>query len=915
MSKAYSSADSRCSTRRLDEVHATSTIPPVAVATRWPLVGRRDELDAFAAAFGDRGCEGFCIYGAPGVGKTRLAEECAARAEATGRRVLRVSSERALEPVPLGAVAHLLPVGSLAELGQGDVKDAVVRARLLHAALGLLAENTGAAGVPVLVLDDAHRLDPSSLAVVDHLLAVGAVFCVVTVVTGELTPETVTRWWRDERLVRLDLADLDPVGVDTLLHVVLEGPLESGASAELWEASRGNVLALRELVLGAQARRSLVYHDGAWRLVGPIGTSTRLRELVETRIGALDERARTAVELLALCQPLGLGQLEASFGLATLEALEHDGLISLHTDGRRQSVRLAHPLHSEVLRGALPALQSRSILLAQADAVDSWGARRREDPMRIACWRLAATGRADPELLLRAARLARFTGDHRQAAHLARASLAGQLSGAAGLVLGESLYDLASFEEAEQVLADAIERAHGDDELVRIATVRRRNLFWGCRRDAEAIAVGRAVSPRVVSAAGRGELLTGEAEVLAFSGRSADAMTLLEQIDTSVPRVNVLAAIPRAASFATLGRTAEAVAISQRGYHDHLALGDELAIAPAGTHVVNQTWALVEAGRLAEAEELGRVWLDRAARERRPLGVTWFSVHLARCALTQGRAATARDLAERACAAAEAGGYEGLKPISRALLAVAQGLLGHAAASAACAEQVVAGGRGFGFFEPELALGRAWAMVAAGEMPAARALLTAAAAAAEDASHIPTAAWLLHDALRVGAGRAAAARLNVLAGVSDSVLVAARAEHASALVDDDAERLAGSGDRFEAIGAILLAAEATAAAADSWRRQQDQRRATALYLRSLELAEQCEGATTPGLIRVGTVVPLTAREREVAMLAATGHSSRVIAERLYLSARTVDNHLSRIYEKLGVSGRAELAVALQRDRR
>jgi DNA-binding CsgD family transcriptional regulator len=64
------------------------------------------------------------------------------------------------------------------------------------------------------------------------------------------------------------------------------------------------------------------------------------------------------------------------------------------------------------------------------------------------------------------------------------------------------------------------------------------------------------------------------------------------------------------------------------------------------------------------------------------------------------------------------------------------------------------------------------------------------------------------------------------------------------------------------------------------------------------------------LTRSRTVVPLTNREREIAQLAAAGHPSRVIAERLYLSARTVDNHLSRIYDKLGVSGRVELASAL-----
>ena len=59
-------------------------------------------------------------------------------------------------------------------------------------------------------------------------------------------------------------------------------------------------------------------------------------------------------------------------------------------------------------------------------------------------------------------------------------------------------------------------------------------------------------------------------------------------------------------------------------------------------------------------------------------------------------------------------------------------------------------------------------------------------------------------------------------------------------------------------------------------------------------------------------MPLTNREREIALLAADGLASRVIAERLYLSVRTVDNHLARIYTKLGVTNRSELAAALHR---
>ncbi|WP_426574923.1 helix-turn-helix domain-containing protein [Aquihabitans sp. McL0605] len=55
--------------------------------------------------------------------------------------------------------------------------------------------------------------------------------------------------------------------------------------------------------------------------------------------------------------------------------------------------------------------------------------------------------------------------------------------------------------------------------------------------------------------------------------------------------------------------------------------------------------------------------------------------------------------------------------------------------------------------------------------------------------------------------------------------------------------------------------------------------------------------------------PLRPR-REVALLAAGGMASREIAERLYLSKRTIDSHLSSVYRKLGVTGRDQLHAAL-----
>jgi len=48
----------------------------------------------------------------------------------------------------------------------------------------------------------------------------------------------------------------------------------------------------------------------------------------------------------------------------------------------------------------------------------------------------------------------------------------------------------------------------------------------------------------------------------------------------------------------------------------------------------------------------------------------------------------------------------------------------------------------------------------------------------------------------------------------------------------------------------------------------------------------------------------------VALLAVGGRSSRAIGDHLGLSTRTVDTHLARVYRKLGITGRSELAAAL-----
>jgi two-component system, NarL family, nitrate/nitrite response regulator NarL len=57
---------------------------------------------------------------------------------------------------------------------------------------------------------------------------------------------------------------------------------------------------------------------------------------------------------------------------------------------------------------------------------------------------------------------------------------------------------------------------------------------------------------------------------------------------------------------------------------------------------------------------------------------------------------------------------------------------------------------------------------------------------------------------------------------------------------------------------------------------------------------------------------LTARERQVIALAAVGSSSKMIGNRLGLSAGTVQIHLHNIYQKIGVANRTALVAAMAR---
>jgi DNA-binding CsgD family transcriptional regulator len=139
----------------------------------------------------------------------------------------------------------------------------------------------------------------------------------------------------------------------------------------------------------------------------------------------------------------------------------------------------------------------------------------------------------------------------------------------------------------------------------------------------------------------------------------------------------------------------------------------------------------------------------------------------------------------------------------------------------------------------------------------------------------------------------------------------AAAAHAAALVAGDGPALLAAAEAFAAMGALLVAAEAADAAANAFQEAGRQSSARAAALRASGWLAACEGAHPPTLRgRTGPAGELTEREREIALLAASGLSSREIADRLVVSVRTVDNHLQRAYRKLGISRREDLADVL-----
>lgn len=363
-----------------------------------------------------------------------------------------------------------------------------------------------------------------------------------------------------------------------------------------------------------------------------------------------------------------------------------------------------------------------------------------------------------------------------------------------------------------------------------------------------------------------------------------------------------------------LGRFDEAVAASRDGTASEQELPTWLSQGSNGRHVVHEAHAHANAGRFDQARELvgGAIAAARSAGALASTG--WLEMILGQVERDVGDGRAAAEHFRRAFELSSGSGQEGAQVM--ALVGQAQGLLmvGEVDAAAAALERAEQGGPSNLAGAAALrARADAWLAAARGDLAGARALVVAAADDVHADGYLITEAWLLSDLVRFGEPAAAVERLAALAEEVQGPFAPLAAAHARAAADGDRGAYGPVVEGYETAGFRLSAAEAAAEAADLHRRAGDPRAATAAEQTVARLVERT-GARTPGLQRGSGVEPLTAREREVALLAATGASSKDMAAQLFLSARTVDTHLARIYRKLGISGRDQLPAALGTDR-
>ncbi|MGH3946028.1 MAG: helix-turn-helix transcriptional regulator, partial [Pseudonocardiaceae bacterium] len=801
------------------------------------------------------------IAGPAGVGKTRLAREALGAAKRSGRSTRWAAGTSAAAAIPLGAVAHLLPA-------LGTASDPFT---LLQRAGAAIADQ-GKGHRLIVGIDDAHLLDELSVTLVHQLALTRTACLVLTVRTGEPAPDPVVTLWKNGLADRLELQQLPRVELDRLVTGVLGGVVDSRTIERLWRATRGNVLFLRELVEGGCETGRLRMRDGVWRWEGRMEPTPRLRQIVQAQLGGLGDDERTALELLATDEPLGLGRVASLINPEVVAVLERRGLVTVVNSGWRAEVWLAHPIYATVVRDQLPEAEACRLRRRLANAHLPW--KRQDDLLRAGTLLLDSDQPgAHASLLSDAAVHANALLDHDIAARMARAAIDGS-DGRDGVRAHLALLEAVRWQglpdEAEQVAAATAPFATSAEDRSRLAVVRALNLFFGLGQVAKAEGMLHKASAEAADNETCRRISAVHGVLAFFAGRPQQAAESGGEILASEPtsaEAVVWAASAAGAGLAARGRTAEALSAVAAGWValKRCTTEPEMALCRQ-TLAHGELSALLLAGRVDDAQARSVELHQWCMNQPQWAGDALAAAHVGWAALAAGHPRTAiRWLAEAVTGLSERdpGGFEQL---CIALLAQTYAQLGDPAAARRLLDDGGAGdgaagngstgrhsadlhspGRHCAVFEPEFLLAEAWQAAADDRISQATDRALRAASVAAGMGQRAMEAQALHAAVRMGRAGQVTGRLRQLADQVEGPLVAAFSAHAEAAAAGAGGSLDDVAAEFEAMGARLLATDAAAHAAAAHQRAGDRRRAAASTARAAGLARACEMIRTPAL--------------------------------------------------------------------
>ncbi len=911
-----------------------------------PLHGREAELEAIAGAL-DAVAHGesrlLIVRGEAGIGKTRLLGELRERAAAQRFVVLEGRATELEQDLPLlpviDALEPQLPepdvlavlgpqrLGLLARVLPGVAAEADTGASAerwrLHRALGELLALVADARPCVLLIDDVHWADPATLELLEHLIRRPPAASLLLALAVRPSPAAerlliAQRAGGAVGLVALDLRPLDRVTAEPLLE-----PIADTAERErCFAQSGGNPLLLRELARdGGHAVPGGVLATVAGEIAGLPGDARALAEGaaiagdpfgfdLAARIAGLDDAAA-----LGALDEITARELVRSTGAPREFVFRHPVVRSAIYEGLGAGARLAgHAAAARELRtvGAPASMQARHLAHAatpgDADAAtllrDGAAAVRAQAPATAADWLLAAR-RADGGA----------TDD---------------------ALLAETLVEAGRFEAALDAIDDSA--AQGDEPRLAVIGARVERSLG--RHEAAQARLLRALGVAAPGSSEHDAVLVSLAVSAYQFGRYREIRDWVEQISApgvAAPRAAIatLLAVGGVAAGDPEGATAS-IAEAIDAIHD--ASDDELGAAAQPATAL--CWGLLAMDRLEEGLDVAR----RLARGARRNGDAQTAVQLDLAVVLAlgmlgrlGEAVPAADEAEQAARVSASPQLVQWALWMRAWVLLEEGSLDAALALATESVEIAASlddstlavigrttlgavlaARGEHARGRELVLAydvdsgwvARWAPyavaagIALGDLEGARAhAARGMERARQSAMAGPRAAAGRAQALvALAEGDAAGAAQLARTAIADATSVGATLEAARARLV--AGRALVTSDRDAGVAELQLAAEQAQSCGSPRVRDEALRE-----LRRAGVRVGRGGPRAPGQPGLDALSP---REREMAELVAEGLTNREIAARVFLSEKTVETHLTRVFQKLGVRSRAQVAAAVAR---